>query len=203
MASPLRHALRRDLAAIVEVWVEAFAADPFLRWIEPDDQRWPGFGTKWMTFIASLAFERGHTYLADPADVAVAWVPPDVSLVGSDDIERGRAIIASQAGDQRAAEALGTIMAARGHALDESHWTLQYIGVRPNRQGAGLGGAAVLPLLSVCDAEAVACGLVSTNPRNVGLYERLGFRPTAEVVTPDGRATLRPMHRAPRPRPDL
>lgn len=194
-AAPLRHALRRDLDAVIEVWVDAFAGDPYLRWIEPDDGRWPAFGTAWMTFIADLVFERGHTYVADPIDVAVAWVPPDLALVGPDDLARGRSIIASHAGEARAEDAVATIMAARGHGLEESHWTLQYLGVRSSKQGTGLGAAAVAPMLAVCDRDALPCGLVSTNPRNVPFYERLGFRVDAEVPTPDGAAVLRPMHR--------
>jgi GNAT superfamily N-acetyltransferase len=150
-----------------------------------------------MTFILELAFERGHLYLADPLDVAVAWIPPDLSLVGPDDIARGRAIIAEHAGEARADEALATIIAARGHALEAPHWTLQYIGVRSAAQGTGLGMAAVAPILQTCDAEQLSCGLVSTNPRNVSFYERLGFRVDAEVTTPDGAATMRPMHREP------
>jgi hypothetical protein len=43
--SDLRHALRADLATVVEIWVDAFARDPYLRWIQPDDARWPDFGT--------------------------------------------------------------------------------------------------------------------------------------------------------------
>jgi GNAT superfamily N-acetyltransferase len=150
-----------------------------------------------MTFILELAFERGHTYLADPVDVAVAWIPPDLSLVGPDDIARGRAIIAEHAGEARADEALATIIAARGHALDEPHWTLQYIGVRSSRRGSGLGAAAVAAILQTCDEEGLPCGLVSTNAANVPFYERLGFRVDAEVTTPGGAATLRPMHRPP------
>jgi GNAT superfamily N-acetyltransferase len=191
----LRHALRADLPAVADLWVEAFAADPYLRWIQPDDARWPAFGRAWMTFIVELAFERGHTYLDDPIDVAVAWIPPDLSLVGPDDIARGRAIIAEHAGEARADEALDVIIAARGHTLEEPHWTLQYIGVRSSRRGSGLGAAAVAPMLQVCDAEGLACALVSSNSRNVSFYERLGFRVAAEVTTPDGVATLRPMHR--------
>jgi GNAT superfamily N-acetyltransferase len=194
-ASSLRHALRGDLAAIAELWVEAFADDPFLRWVQPDDQRWPAFGSAWMTFVAGLVFERGHTYVADPLDVAIAWVPPDVALVGPDDVARGQSIVAEHAGEARADEAFSTIMAARGHAPEEPHWTLQYLGVRPHRQGSGLGAAAVAPMLSVCDAEQLPCGLVSTNPRNVPFYERLGFRVHAEVPTPDGAAVMRPMRR--------
>lgn len=198
MAIRLRHALRRDLEAIVDLWVDAFADDPYLRWIQPDDHRWPAFGTAWMRFVADLVFERGHTYMADPVDVAVAWVPPDIELVGAADVARGRSIIAEHAGEVRADDALATIMMARGHALEEPHWTLQYIGVRPGRQGAGLGAAAAARILTVCDEEALPCGLVSTNQRNVSFYERLGFRVDAEVRTPDGEAAMRPMHRSPR-----
>ena len=113
---------------------------------------------------------------------------------------RGRAIIAEHAGEARADEAVATIMAARGHALDEPHWTLQYLGVRPARQGAGLGTVAVAPMLDVCDIEGLPCVLVSTNPRNLPFYERLGFQVDGEVPTPDGAAVMRPMHRAPRRR---
>jgi GNAT superfamily N-acetyltransferase len=198
MSGPkLRHALRADLPAIADLWTDAFTSDPFLRWIQPDDERWPAFGRAWLTFIVELTFERGHTLIADPADVAVAWIPPDLSLVTPDDVARGRAIMAEHAGEARAEAAFETIMTARGHGLEVPHWTLQYIGVRSGRQGAGLGGAAVAPMLAVCDAEALPCGLVSTNPQNLPFYERLGFAVDAEISTPDGVATLRPMHRAP------
>jgi GNAT superfamily N-acetyltransferase len=193
----LRHALGADLPAIADLWVDAFAGDPYLRWLEPDDARWPDFGRAWMTFIVELTFERGHTYLDDRADVAVAWIPPDVSFVGPDDVARGRTIIAAAAGERRADEAVATVLAARAHARDEPHWTLQYLGVRSGRQGRGLGVAAVSPMLAVCDDEGLPCGLVSTNPRNLAFYERLGFRVDGEVPTPDGAATLRPMHRSP------
>lgn len=191
----LRHALGRDIDAVVGVWVEAFAGDPFLRWIAPDDESWSSFGSAWMTFIAELVFRHGHTYVNSDFDIAVAWVPPDVALVGPDDMARGRSIIASHADDSTAEDALTTIMAAREHALEASHWTLQYIGVTNRSRGAGLGTASVAPVLRVCDDESLPCGLVSTNPRNLTFYERLGFTIAAEVPTPDGAATLRPMHR--------
>lgn len=193
----MRQALRADLPSIAELWVDAFAGDPYLRWIQPDDAGWPAFGRAWMTFIVELAFERGHTYLADPVDVAMAWIPPDLSLVGADDIARGRSIMAEHAGEARADAAVATIMEARGHVTEEPHWTLQYVGVRSDRHGRGLGAAAIGSRLEVCDRESLPCGLVSTSPRNLSFYERHGFRVVAEAATPDGAATLRPMHRAP------
>ena len=192
----LRHALRADLDRIVGVWVEAFAADPYLRWMAGEAE-WSNFGPAWMTFIAELVFERGHTYLDDGADVAAAWIPPDLSFAGPDDVGRARAIIAAHAGEARAAEALESIMATRPHTIEVPHWTLHYIGVRPTAAGRGLGAAAVAPMLEMCDRETLPCGLVSTNARNVSFYERHGFCVVAEVVAPHGAPPLRPMHRQP------
>jgi hypothetical protein len=60
-----------------------------------------------------------------------------------------------------------------------------------------LGAAAVAPGLRTCDEEGLPCGLLSSNTRRLSFYERLGFRIDAEVATPDGAVTLRPMHREP------
>jgi GNAT superfamily N-acetyltransferase len=191
----LRHARRADVEPMVDLYVDAFATDPFFRFVQPDDGAWPDFGRAWFRFVVELLLERGHTYVADPLDVATGWVPPDLALVGADDVARGAAILAEHGGPERGEAALQTILAARAHSLDAPHWTLQYVGVRSTRQGAGLGGSAVAAMLSVCDAEQLPCELVSTNPRNVPFYERLGFRVTAEVRSPDGTIRMRPMTR--------
>jgi ribosomal protein S18 acetylase RimI-like enzyme len=86
-------------------------------------------------------------------------------------------------------------VAARGYSIEEPHWTLQYLGVRPSAQGRGLGARVVSPTLAAVDADGLPCGLVSSNTRNVSFYERLGFAVAAEVPTPDGAVVLRPMHR--------
>jgi GNAT superfamily N-acetyltransferase len=195
----LRHALRADLPRVVEIWVDAFASDPYLRWVARSDEAWAGFGPEWMTFISDLCFERGHTFVGD--SVAIAWIPPDLSLIGPGDVERGRAVIARHAGETRASEALTTIMAAREHAMEAPHWTLQYVGVRASATGRGVGAAAISPMLSTIDRDGLPCGLTSSNPRNVPFYERHGFHVRADVTSPDGAVTLRPMERPPRDRP--
>jgi GNAT superfamily N-acetyltransferase len=192
----LRHARRTDLGLVADLWVDAFRADPYFRWIAPGDAAWSQFGTAWMTLVAELSFQRGHLYVAEPLDVAVAWIPPDRSLIGPAEIDRAAGILFEHGGEQRAAEAIGTVMEARGHIAEDTHWTLQYLGVRQARSGRGLGAAAVAPMLSVIDSERLPTALVSTNTRNVAFYQRLGFVVTAEVSTPGGEAVLRPMHRA-------
>ncbi len=195
----LRQALRADLPTVVDIWVEAFSTDPFFRWLVPEDHDWPSFGTRWMTLISDLCFERGHTYLAD--DLAVAWVPPDLSLTGPEDFARARSLIADQTGEERADQAVAAVLGARAHEMAEPHWTLQYIGIRGRGRGRGLGSAAVAPQLADADRDGIPCALTSTNGRNVSFYQRLGFDVAAEVSTPGGEAVLRPMQRRPRSSP--
>jgi ribosomal protein S18 acetylase RimI-like enzyme len=68
----------------------------------------------------------------------------------------------------------------------EPHWYLAVLGVRPDRQGHGIGGALLEAGLARADADGLPCYLESSNPRNVGLYERHGFEITAEHWLPDG-----------------
>ena len=193
-----RQAVRADLDAIADVWVDAFSGDPFLRWMgDADDASWPAFGRAWLSFIAGICFERGHLLITEPAGAAVAWIPPDLSMMGPGDMDRGAAIIAEHSGETRRDEAVTTMMAAGSHSSPEPHWTLQYIGVGSTLQGQGVGAALVEPYLHRCDEDGLPCGLVSSNPRNVPFYERVGFTVTAEVPNPDRSATLRPMLRQP------
>lgn len=182
---------------MVDIWVDAFTDDPFLRWIVPEHDRWLTFGPAWLTFVAELCFERGHTYLDDDERAAVAWIPPGMTFLGPDDPARGKAILDQHAGVAKADDAVATMMATRPHELTEPHWTLQYIGVRRGAQATGLGALATADVLERADRDGLQAGLVSTNRRNVSFYERLGFGVVAEVPTPDGATALRPMHRPP------
>jgi len=133
----LRQALRADLDAVVAIWVDAFAADPYFRWIAAGDDAYRAFAADWLAMIAGLAFERGHTYLDPAVTVAVAWIPPDLPLVSPADLERVKGILARHAGPARSEDAFATILAARAHGIEQPYWTLQYIGVRAAAQDGG------------------------------------------------------------------
>jgi GNAT superfamily N-acetyltransferase len=150
---------------------------------------------EWFGLVAGLCFERGHTYIDERGRAAIAWVPPDVALVGPDEFARAVDILHRHAGPEHGEAAAQTILSARSHLLDESHWTLQYIGVRASARGSGFGREITRPMLEVCTREALPCVLISTNSVNVPFYRRLGFDVVAEVPTPDGQVALRPMVR--------
>jgi GNAT superfamily N-acetyltransferase len=58
----------------------------------------------------------------------------------------------------------------------ERHWYLSILGIDPSRQGQGLGGGLVTPVLREADALGVASYLTTFTPRNIPFYERLGYR---------------------------
>jgi GNAT superfamily N-acetyltransferase len=79
----------------------------------------------------------------------------------------------------------------------DRHWYLNVLGTLPARQGQGLGGATMAPVLATCDTGGIPAYLESSNPRNMSLYRRHGFEQTGEIPLPDG-PSMYPMWREPR-----
>jgi GNAT superfamily N-acetyltransferase len=63
----------------------------------------------------------------------------------------------------------------------EPHWYLATLGVDPDAQGEGIGGALASSLLEWADRDALPAYLETDRPENVSFYERLGFRVEQEV----------------------
>lgn len=61
-----------------------------------------------------------------------------------------------------------------------AHYYLEWAGVLPGHQGRDLGSRLLGAALERADEERVGCHLETANPRNVTLYERLGFRTATE-----------------------
>jgi predicted N-acetyltransferase YhbS len=69
---------------------------------------------------------------------------------------------------------------------DESAWHLDSVGVDPQFRGRGIGGALIEFGLAKAKAAGDAACLETGNPRNVGYYERFGFRTVFDSDAPDG-----------------
>ena len=79
----------------------------------------------------------------------------------------------------------------------EPHWYLPLVGVEPNAQGRGLGGALMRHAVARCDQEDAPAYLESSNPRNISLYERHGFEVMGEIQM-GSAPPVTPMLRQPR-----
>lgn len=81
------------------------------------------------------------------------------------------------------------------HHPPDPHYYLQFIGVRPERQGTGIGSALLRAVLDRCDLEGAAAYL-EADERSKFLYLKHGFEATGELRLPKGPSFF-PMWRAP------
>ncbi len=80
----------------------------------------------------------------------------------------------------------------------EPHWYLAAIGVEPEYQGRGLGGALMQPILQRADAAGLACYLETHRESNVRLYQRNGFEISCHTEVPGHPIPVWAMLRKPR-----
>jgi len=78
----------------------------------------------------------------------------------------------------------------------EQHFYLWFLGVSPTFQRQDWGGRLLRSKLDWCDEHSLDAYLEATSERNRQLYERNGFRVTAEL-TVDGSPTIWAMWRRP------
>jgi ribosomal protein S18 acetylase RimI-like enzyme len=90
---------------------------------------------------------------------------------------------------------------AVGSLAPESHWQLAWLGIEPGHHGQGIGSTLVRQMTTRADAEGDACWLFTFTPRNVPIYEHLGFQVTLETTLPSSGLRLWVMAHPPRLQP--
>jgi GNAT superfamily N-acetyltransferase len=169
--SAVRAAASGDVDAVTHVIMLAFSVDPITRWAIPDPHAYLSVMPE---FVRAFG---GHAFPNDTADWtadrcgAALWLPPGVEPDG----ERMMALLQTH-GSREVLPDLQSIFEQMGqyHPV-EPHWYLPLIGVDPARQGSGLGSILLRHALARSDRDGVPAYLESSNPRNIGLYERHGF----------------------------
>jgi ribosomal protein S18 acetylase RimI-like enzyme len=64
------------------------------------------------------------------------------------------------------------------------HWYLEAIGVSPESRGKGFAAVLVRSMLAIIDEEGLPCYLETMDEKNVGIYERFGFKVIEESQVP-------------------
>ena len=171
----------------------AFIADPFTRFAWPSPHDYLRFAPELVRAFGGAAFEAGSAYVTEDFCGAAFWLPPEVHPDGEAMLEIFRESVRAEALD----DLLATVEEMERYHPAERHWYLPLIGVEPNAQGRGLGGALMHHALTRCDQEDALAYLESSNPRNISLYRRYGFEVMGEIRKGDG-PLVTPMLRHPR-----
>ncbi|MHA3020766.1 GNAT family N-acetyltransferase [Mycobacterium sp. BMJ-28] len=215
----VRPAVRADIADLSKVLGRAFSDDPVMAWMLPD----PAARRRKLHRVFA-ALTRYHHLSRGGVEVASAGPTIGASSAGPTigASSAGPTIGASALWDppgQWQHSAVEELRAAPGllltfgsalrrgqqvtelmkrHHPEEPHWYLAVIGSDPDVRGTGQGQALMRSRLDRCDDEHAPAYLESSNPANIGYYQRFGFEVTGEITLPDGGPSLWPMWRDPR-----
>jgi GNAT superfamily N-acetyltransferase len=197
----VRPATDADHEAAAEALALAFADDPCWAHLLPNDRTRPEqLLAYFSTEIETLTPEYRQVWVTEDGGGAAVWAAPGRWRVPLGlTLREGRRMT----GVFRSRTPLGLWTAMRlerHHPKSPRHWYLHYLGVEPRRQGKGLGGALLAPVLERCDREGVPAYLESSTERNRVLYERNGFDLTDVFRMPIKGPPVREMWRESAPR---
>jgi GNAT superfamily N-acetyltransferase len=196
-------ATKDQIAECGEVLARAFHDDPLMEYIVPDDAK----RARWLRWFMTKGAHYAHHYgqvdtTGAKVEGGAIWLPPDdVKLTVPRMARTGMLAFPLKFG-------FGTFrrfLSAMNHAehlhdrdLPERHWYLLILGVDPPRQGQGVGGALMQPILARADDEGLPCYLETAKARNVSFYEKHGFEVIVESDLPNGGPHFWTMKRLPR-----
>jgi GNAT superfamily N-acetyltransferase len=196
MAGPsieIRSARPDEMAQTVACIVAAFITDPIGRFAWPSPHQYLEAMPLATGKFAVASFEHGTADVTADFCGAGLWLPPEVHPDG-EGLEK---VFRDTAKPEHLDDLLATFEKMGGCHPEERHWYLPMVGVEPNAQGKGLGGALMRHAIARSDKDGVLAYLESSNPKNISLYERHGFEVMGEIQVGAG-PLVTPMLRRPR-----
>lgn len=187
-------AKKPDRDAVIASITLGFAADPVARWVWPEAKMYLSAMPRFVAAFGGRGFDHDSVYRSECGHAAAMWLPPEIEPDG----EAIDKLIAATIEPSRQEE-IGSFF----QQMDEHHphdpcWYLPMIAAEPDHQGRGLGAALMKRALQRCDDDGLPAYLESSNPRNIGLYERHGFEIIGRIQA-GSSPVMTPMLRLPRP----
>jgi GNAT superfamily N-acetyltransferase len=193
----VRPATEADHEPAAEALALAFADDPAWAHLLPNSAtRAERLLTFFTAEIGNLVPEYRQLWVTEDGSGAAVWARPGRWRIPLPRELRPFRSMTTAFG-RRLPLALWTSTRMERHHPRAPHWYLHYVGVEPRRQGQGLGGALLAPVLAQCDHERASAYLESSTERNRVLYERNGFALTGTFEMPAAGPPLREMWRDP------
>jgi len=172
-----------DRAQTLSVLTDAFAGDPVVRWIFPDDATYPARAETFFGFLFDVRVAARGAWITAGGESVALWSPPG-DAAGEWE-ERAWANVADTFTASELERCGAWDAAVAPHHPDAQHWYLGVLGTASRSQGRGLGPAVAGPGLAAARDEALPAFLETAIEGNVRLYERLGFAVTATIDDPD------------------
>ena len=181
-------ATARDIPRLTETLSAAFDADPVMSWCIRQDAKRPRAMRMCFDYMLRDSVRFGEVTRTADSEGCAIWLPPGKWIGAPSVFEVARALpnFVRWMGFGRVSRWLTMLRLEDEYRPDPPHFYLAFLGVAPPRQGKGYGSTLLAEKLRRLDAERLPAYLESSNIRNNPLYERSGFRVTAEILLPDG-----------------
>ena len=182
-----------EIEHAIATLVLAFPTDPVARWMYDDPHQYLLYIPQLFRALGTSSFETGAAqYTNDGIGVAI-WLPPGIH--GDDGPLE--AVIAESIAQEKQAEVAALFEQTEQYRPTEPHWYLSLIGVEALHRNKGCGAALLQHRLRQCDRERLPAYLWSSNPLNISLYERHGFKISGTIQV-GSSPSIFPMLRCPR-----
>src|SRR3954447_14356193 len=196
LAPEVRLAEPDDIPAAVEALAAAFYADPcWGHLLRSEGTRAESLLTYFEAELSYQVPEYRQLWVAEDGIGAAVWAKPGAWMVPMRVAMREFPAMRRTFGRRLLLASRAALQLVRRHPGQPEHWYLHYLGVVPERQGRGLGGMLMRPMLERCDSEEMPAYLESSTERNRALYERNGFRVTERFNMPGDGPVVRAMWR--------
>jgi ribosomal protein S18 acetylase RimI-like enzyme len=194
--SDVRKLTVADISAISHALARSFEDDPVWKFIYPDEQD-PvrRYEAAFEFFLRRVWIAEQECYGLVGLQGAALWMPPGRWHLSVLDQLRMLPAMIRRAGRSFPRIAGVLRLMEQKHPKDEAHYYLAVLGVEPELQGRGFGGALIEPVLGRCDRDGVPAYLESSKERNIVFYERHGFRVLEELPLSKTGPAIWPMWR--------
>jgi GNAT superfamily N-acetyltransferase len=159
---------------------EAFLNDPMWTYLVPDDTRRARVVPLSMNILVRYSSLYGEIYTTPDLDGIACWLPPgETSPIFSRLLRIGIRSAPWQlgwTGFRRYIAVENYCEKVHKRIVPGRHWYVWGLGVKPSRQGQGIGGMLMQPVLARAEADGLPCYLETTNEKNVPFYEKHGFK---------------------------
>jgi ribosomal protein S18 acetylase RimI-like enzyme len=192
----VHRAALHQVGHLANVLAAAFQDDPVSAWLFPDPQDRALRQPKFFQLFLVHAFCWGEVHTTANGDGVALWlhVDPDTAQppsIGADYVLR------DALEDNHPRFMVLDELMRRTHPTMSRHAYLPFLGVRPGRQGHGIGRALLDHKLAELDATVTPAYLEASAPRSENLYRRAGFARLAAPINLPYGPTMQPMLRTP------
>lgn len=173
----IRRAVRADVPGIARTLGRAFEDDPAYIAMFPTER--VERGTKLIARLLDVVYlEHDEVWVSDDLRAVAVWAPPGKWHVTLG--QQLRLFTLAPTFGTRSILGLRMLAGIESKHLKAPHHYLAFLGVDPDAQGRGLGGAVLQPVFERGGDQY----LETTNPKNHGFYRRQGFKPVDTIELP-------------------